>query len=152
MPSMSDSFSPASAMALSAASACSWICDMFGMTPSSVVSAAPTTATWLLRMSLSLRRAEQRKGDRVIERLECDLELHVEFERLRRLRAIDDIAHHPRSFRQFDPGDCIRRREAGHRAMMDHIAVQRCLATGLEHADLARGARRTERTRREVDI
>ena len=53
IPSMSDSFSPASAMALSAASACNWICDMLGMTPSSVVSAAPTTATAFLRMVLS---------------------------------------------------------------------------------------------------
>ena len=38
-------FSPASAIAFSAASACNWSCDMFGITPSSVVSAAPTTAT-----------------------------------------------------------------------------------------------------------
>jgi hypothetical protein len=36
--------SPASAIALSAASACNWICDMSGMTPSFVVSAAPTMA------------------------------------------------------------------------------------------------------------
>jgi hypothetical protein len=38
-------FKPASAMAFNAASACNWICDTFGITPSSVVSAAPTTAT-----------------------------------------------------------------------------------------------------------
>jgi hypothetical protein len=44
-PSMSDIFKPASAMAFNAASACNWICETFGMTPSSVVSAAPTTAT-----------------------------------------------------------------------------------------------------------
>src|SRR3954462_10652605 len=36
---------PASRIALSAASACSPICDRFGMRPSSVVSAAPTIAT-----------------------------------------------------------------------------------------------------------
>ena len=67
-------------MALSAASACSWSCDAFGMTPSSVVSAAPTTATWFLRMTLSLRRTEDGEGYLVVERLEGDLELHVEFE------------------------------------------------------------------------
>jgi hypothetical protein len=44
MPSMSAGLSPASAIALSAASAWSWICDMSGMTPSRVVSAAPTMA------------------------------------------------------------------------------------------------------------
>jgi len=35
-PSMSDSFSPHRQSRFSAASACSWICDTFGMTPSSV--------------------------------------------------------------------------------------------------------------------
>src|SRR4029078_4121397 len=94
MPSMSDSFSPASAMALSAASACSWICDMFGMTPSSVVSAAPTTATWVLGMSLALRRTEQGEGDFVVELLEGHLQSHVELQRFGRLRAVDDVAHH----------------------------------------------------------
>src|SRR5438445_4945543 len=102
---MSDSFKPASAMAFSAASACNWICDMLGITPSSVVSAAPTTATWFRRMTLPLRRTEQRKGDGVIELFERDFEFHVEFERLRRLRAIDDVAHHPRTFVEFDHGN-----------------------------------------------
>src|SRR5882757_4431653 len=95
---MSDSFSPASAMAFSAASACSWICETFGITPSSVVSAAPTTATWFLRMMSALRRTEQGKRDGVVELLERHLELHVELERLRRLRTIDDVAHHPGAF------------------------------------------------------
>ena len=44
MPSMSFGPRPASFIALSAASACSPICDRFGMRPSSVVSAAPTMA------------------------------------------------------------------------------------------------------------
>src|SRR5882757_5000781 len=101
MPSMSDSFSPASAMALSAASACNWICDRFGTVPSSVVSAAPTTATWFLRMMLALRWAKQRKGDLVVEPFERDFELHVEFKCFRGLRAIDDIAHHAHPFVQF---------------------------------------------------
>src|SRR4051794_18547962 len=107
---MSDGFSPASAIALSAASACSWICDMLGMTPSSVVPAAPTTATAFLRMVSALRRLEHGEGDRIVQRLERNLELHVEFERFGRLRAIDDVAHHPRTFLQRDDGDRVRRR------------------------------------------
>src|ERR1700709_1266842 len=102
MPSISDSFRPASAIALSAASACNWICDTSGMTPSSVVSAAPTTATWFLRMTLTLRRTEQGKRDGVVELFEFHLQLHVEFERFRRLRAIDDVGHHARAFVEFD--------------------------------------------------
>src|SRR5258708_14668933 len=153
MPSMSESFSPASAMALSAASACSWICDMFGMTPSSVVSAAPTIATWFLRICLALRRTEQGKGDLVVESFERDFELHVEFERLRRLRTIDDVAHHARTFGELDDGDRIRWREAGCcGTVIDDVAVERALAARLEHADLARAAGRTERARWKIDI
>src|ERR1700759_1374375 len=125
---MSDSFNPASAIAFSAASACSWICDMLGMTPSSVVSAAPTTATWFLRIALSLCRTEQGEGDLVVERLELDLDLHVECERFRRLRAIDDIGHHPRTLIEFDHRDGIGRREAGRgRAVIDDVAVELAL-------------------------
>src|SRR6476646_10365706 len=121
---MSDNFNPASASAFSAASACSWICETLGMTPSSVVSAAPTTATWFLRIVLSLRRAEQGKGDLVVERLELDLDLHIEFERFRRLWAVDDVGHHPRALVELDDGDGIGRREAGRcRAVIDDIAV-----------------------------
>src|SRR3954471_16174318 len=123
-------------MAFNAASACNWICDTFGITPSSVVSAAPTTATWFLRMVLALRRTEQRKGDLVVEFFEGDFELHVEFERLGRLRAIDDVAHHPRTLVEFDDGDRVRRGEAGRgRAMVDDVAIECALAAGLEHAD-----------------
>src|SRR5258705_13892460 len=148
MPSMSDSFNPASAMALSGASACSWICDMFGMTPSSVVSAAPTIATWFLRICLALRRTEQGKGDLVVESFERDFELHVEFERLRRLRTIDDVAHHARTFFQFHHGNRVRRRETGRGwAMVDDVAVERRLAAGFEHASLSRRAGRAEWSR-----
>src|SRR5215217_4971340 len=153
MPSISDSFRPASAMALSAASACNWICDMFGMTPSSVVSAAPTTATAFLRMVLALRRTEQGKGDLVVEFLERDFELHVELERFRRLRAVDDVAHHARAFVEFDNRDRVGRGEAGRRrAVVDDVAVERALAARLEHADLARGTGGAERARREIHI
>src|SRR6202047_3057669 len=119
---MSDSFSPASAIAFSAASACNWICDILGMTPSSVVSAAPTTATWFLRIALPLRRTKQRKGDLVVELFERDFQRHVELERLGRLRTIDDVAHHPRAFVELHHRDRIGRGEAGRRAMMDDVA------------------------------
>src|SRR5579862_4047734 len=123
------------------------------MTPSSVVSAAPTTATWFLRMALPLRLSEQGKRDLVVQRLELDLELHVEFERLRRLRTIDDIAHHPRALVEFDDGNGVGRREAGRgRAVIDDVAIELALAARLEHADLARGAFGAERARREVDV
>src|SRR5499433_1980192 len=102
---MSDNFSPASAIALSAASACSWICDTLEMTPSSVVSAAPTTATWFLRIALPFRRTEQGQGDLVVELLELDLELHVELQRFRRLRTVDDVGHEPRALVELDDGN-----------------------------------------------
>src|SRR3974390_3082615 len=50
---MSFGRSPASAIAFSAASACNWICDMSGMTPSRVVSAAPTLVRAALQSSFS---------------------------------------------------------------------------------------------------
>src|SRR6516162_6750767 len=126
---MSDSFRPASAIAFSAASACSWICDMFGMTPSSVVSAAPTTATWFLRIALPPHRTEQGKGDLVVELLELDLDLHIELERLRRLRAVDDVGHHPRAFVELDDRNGVGRRKTGScRAMVDDVAVKLALA------------------------
>src|ERR1700759_726086 len=115
---MSDSFSPASAIAFSAASAWSWICDMLGMTPSSVVSAAPTTATWFLRIALPRCRTEQGERDLVVELLD----LHVERERFRCLRTVDDIGHHPRALVELDHGDGVGRCEAGRgRAMIDDV-------------------------------
>src|SRR6185295_12011634 len=113
---------------------------MFGMTPSSVVSAAPTTATAFLRMMLALRRTEQRKGDLVVELLERDFELHIELQRLRRLRTIDDVAHHARTLVEFYHRDRVGRGEAGRRrAVVDDVAVELALAAGLEYRNLARG-------------
>src|ERR1700760_683137 len=150
---MSESFNPASASAFSAASACSWICETLGMTPSSVVSAAPTTATWFLRIALTLRRAEQGNGDLVVELFELDLDPHVELERLRRLRELDDVRHHARALIELDDGNGVGRSKAGRgRPVIDDIAVEFALAARLEHADLARGAFRAERARRKVDI
>src|ERR1700722_346396 len=125
---------------------------MLGMTPSSVVSAAPTTATWFLRIALPLRRTKQRKGDLVVELFERDFQRHVELERLGRLRTIDDVAHHPRAFVELHHRDRIGRGEAGRRAMMDDVAVELALAARLEDGDLAGGAGRAERTRREIDV
>src|SRR3954453_19917445 len=150
---MSDSFRPASAIAFSAASACSWICDTFGMTPSSVVSAAPTTATLFLRIALPFRWAEQGQGDLLVERLEGDLEGHIEFERLGGLRAIRDVAHHARPLLERHHGNRVRRREArGGGTVIDDVAVQGASAGRLENAHLAVGAGRAERTRREIDM
>src|SRR5215469_12192844 len=150
---MSESFNPASAIAFNAASACSWICDMLGMTPSSVVSAAPTTATWFLRMALPLCRTEQREGDLVVELFEFDLDVHVQHERLRRLWAVDDVGHHPRALVELDDGNRVGRREARRgRAMVDDVAVELTPAARLEDGDLARSAGRTERPRREIHM
>ena len=74
------------------------------------------------------------------------------YQRLGGLRAIDDVGHHPRPLVEFDDGDRVGRGEARHRAVVDHIAVEPALAAGREDADLARGAVRAERARREIDL
>src|SRR6516225_6323341 len=129
MPSMSAGLRPASAIALSAASACNWICDMSGMTPSWVVSAAPTMAMdfgfigspplarcqrgqharrCLAQICLDRRivrrqqRAEEREGDLVIELLEGNLDRHVELQCLGGLWAFDDVGHHARPLVELD--------------------------------------------------
>src|SRR6185369_14219225 len=82
---------------------------------------------------LALRRTEQGKGDLVVEFLERDFKLHVELQRLRRLRTVDDVAHHARAFVEFDDRNRVRRSEAGRRrTMVDHIAVELALAARLE--------------------
>src|SRR5271156_3993919 len=101
---MSPGFSPASSMALSAASACNWICDRPGMTPSSVVSAAPTTAMDFCFISRSPNaradRLEQRQGNGIGLLLKSDLKRHVELQGFRRLRAADNVGHHARALGQ----------------------------------------------------
>src|SRR5215472_7871803 len=152
MPSMSADLSPASASALSAASACNWICNMSGMTPSRVVSAAPTMAIDFGFIASPLRRAEEGEGDLVIELLEGDLDRHVELERLGRLRAAGDVGHHARPLFELDDGDRIGRREARHRAVVNHIAVEPALAARRERSDVARRAGGAERPRREIHL
>src|SRR5437773_2379709 len=146
---MSESLSPQSLSALSAASAWSPICERPGMRPSSVVSAAPTMAIDFGFMRLSLRRAEEREGDLVIDLLEGDLERHVEDQCLGGLRALDDVAHHARALIELDDGNRVGRGEAGDRPVVDHIAEESALAARLEHADLARRAIWAERAGRE---
>src|SRR5271168_1054153 len=103
---MSEDLSPASAIAFSAASACSWICDMSGMTPSLVVSAAPTMAIDFGCIASPPGRAEQGQSDLVVELFERNLDRHVELQRLGRLRALGDVGHHPRPLIELD--DCDR--------------------------------------------
>src|SRR5579863_7630707 len=149
---MSFGFSPQSAMALSAASACNWICDMSGMTPSFVVSAAPTTATVLWGIRSAFRQTEEGQRDGVVLLGECHLQVHVELQCLGCLRAFDDIGHHAWPFGELYDCNRIRRLEPWHLAVMDHVAVEDRLAAGLEHADLARAAFRAERPGREIRV
>src|SRR5690242_14500403 len=149
---MSFGFRPQSAIAFNAASACNWICDMSGMTPSFVVSAAPTTATVLCGIASAFRRTEKGQSDAVILLGERHFQVHVQLQRLWRLRAIHDVGHHARTFREFHHSDRIRGLETGDLAMMDYVAVEDRLAGGLEHADLARAAFRAERARREICV
>src|SRR5205807_6116084 len=152
MPSMSFGPSPASFIAFRAASACRPICDNSGMRPSSVVSAAPTMAIDFGFMCLTSRRAEQWQCDLVVDLLEGDFERHVEDESFGGLRTIDDVAHQARPFLELDHRDCVRRGETGHRPEVDYVAVAPPLAAGADHADLARGASRAERPRREIGL
>src|ERR1043165_9894880 len=137
---MSLMVSPASAIAFSAASACSWICDMSGMTPSFVVSAAPTTATVLCGIGSAFRRTEEGQGDRIVLLREYHFERHVELQCFRRLRTFDDVGHHARAFGELHHGDRVGRLETGHLAVLDDVAVQDRFAGCGEYGDLARAA------------
>src|SRR5216683_6533300 len=99
---MSPGLRPQSFIALSAASAWRPICDTLGMRPISVVSAAPTMAIDFGFIASAFRRAEEGEGDLVVDFLEGDFERHVELERLRGLRALDDVAHHARALVELD--------------------------------------------------
>ena len=144
-------FSPASAIALSAASAWSWICERLGIRPSSVVSAAPTTAIDFRFMSGTCR-FEEGEGDLVGLFFEHHFQGHVELQGLGRLRAFDDVGHHARPFGEFHDRDRIGRREARRGPMVDDVAVEYRAAAGLEDRHLARGAFGTERPRRKICV
>src|SRR5882724_5133417 len=82
MPSMSAGLSPASAIALSAASACSWICDMSGMTAEvGGLGGADDGDRFRLHRD-HLRAGRERGGDLVVELFEGHLDRHVELRRL----------------------------------------------------------------------
>src|SRR4051794_12355602 len=149
---MSFGFSPQSVIAFSAASACSWICDISGMTPSFVVSAAPTTATVLCGIGSAFRRTEEGQSDRVVLLGEYDFKCHVELQCFRRLRTLDDVGHHARAFGELHHGNGVGRLETGHLAVMDHVAIQDRFAGSGEYADFARGAFWAERSRREINM
>ena len=71
-------------------------------------------------------------------------------QRFRRLLALDDVAHHPRTFRELHERDGVRAAERRVRALVDHVAVERRAAACREHADVTRRALRTERARRKI--
>src|SRR5437660_12707754 len=104
---MSAGLRPASAIALSAASACSWICEVSGMTPSRVVSAAPTMAIDFGFIASSPGRAEEGQGDLLVELLEGDFDRHVELQSLGGPRAPGDVGHHARPLLELDDGDRV---------------------------------------------
>src|SRR5260370_3342738 len=94
---MSEREIPASRTALSAASACSCTWDMFGMTPSCVVSAAPTTAA-LDRFMSRLQTFKERKRDLLLLLGKSDLERHVSAECFPHLGAARYVRHHSGAF------------------------------------------------------
>src|SRR5208282_4806412 len=120
------------------------------MTPRSVVSAAPTTATDFCIMLLP-GGLEQRQRDGVGLLLEHRLERHVELQRIGRLRAAHDVGHHARPFVELDHRDRIRRRKSGGGALMDDVAVELRAPARPEHRYLARGAAGAERARWKID-
>src|SRR5690606_7935941 len=148
MPSISFGLRPASFIALSAASAWSISCDVFGILPISVVS---TTATVFCFIVLPLCWTEFWQADFLARLFEGDFEGHVEGERFRCLRAIDDVCHHARTFFQRDDRNGMRlRAEIGARAMIDDIGIQSGLAACLVDFNLARATGRAEGPGREV--
>src|SRR5689334_3429521 len=149
---MSFGFRPQSAIAFSAASACNWICDMSGMTPSFVVSAAPTTATVLCGIGSAFRRTEEGQGDRIVLLREHHFKRHVELQCFRRLWTFDNVGHHARAFGELHHGDRVGGLETGHLAVMDDIGVQDRFAGCGEYGDLARAAFWAERPRWEVNM
>src|SRR6516162_220722 len=124
---------------------------MSGILPIFVVSAAPTTATDFLFMVCASRGFEERQRDRVALPGETDAQGHVEDERFGRLRAIDDVRHHARTFGKRDDGDRIRLvAHVGAWAVVDDVGIKDGLAARGIAFDGAAAAARTEGARREV--
>src|SRR5688572_15221842 len=152
-PSMSFALSPQSASALRAASAWRPIWERSGMSPSSVVSAAPTMAT-LFCFTLRSHRPEPGQADLSRCLFECHFELEVQRQGFRSLVDANDVGHHPRSLSQLDDGDGVWRLglEARRGPVVDDVGVQLPAATGGEACDVAGLAGRAERAWRKVDV
>src|SRR5258707_531377 len=124
---------------------------MFGMMPSCVVSAAPTTAA-LDRFMSRLRRFKERKGDLLVLLGKSDLKRHVETESFRRLCAASNVGHHSGAFLELHDGNRVGSLESRDRSLRNDVAVKRCPAARGEFLDLRAGALGTEWTRREIRV
>src|SRR5580692_1600255 len=124
---------------------------MFGMTPSCVVSAAPTTAA-LDRFMSRLRRFKERKSDLLILLGKSDIERHVEPESFWRLCAAGYIRHHSGALLELHYGNRVGGLETRDRSLRNDVAVKRCPAARGECLDLCVGALRTEGTRRKIHV
>src|SRR5439155_19503192 len=96
--------------------------------------------------------AEGGEGDLVVELLEGGFDRDVELRCLGGLQAAGEVGHRGRPLVELDDGYRIGRREARYRAVVDHIGVEPAFAARGEDADLARGASRAERPRREIHL
>src|SRR6266404_1583362 len=124
---------------------------MFGITPSCVVSAAPTTAA-LDRFMSRLRLFKERKSDLLVLLGESDLERHVETESFRRLCAAGNVCHHSGALLELHYGNRVGSIESRNRSLRNNVAVKRCPAARGECLDLRAGALGTEGTRREIRV
>src|SRR6266571_3238621 len=147
--SMSFLLRPASAMALRAASACSWGADLCGTMPISSDSATPTMANLperslgsvmrdflLWGCARALRPLHHRsklwQGDGISEILEHHLDLHVTAQILGVWLYANDIGRDFWSFGQFDDGGDEWHGDAEHGALRNGERVQPALAAGFD--------------------
>src|SRR6202008_2869873 len=124
---------------------------MFGMTPSCVVSAAPTTAA-LDRFMSRFRRFKERKSDLVVLLGKSELERHVETESFWRLCAASNVCHHSGAFLELHYGNRVGSLESRDRSLRNDVAVKGCPAARGKCLDLRTGALGTEGTRREIHV
>src|SRR5260370_42285214 len=111
---------------------------MFGITPSCVVSAAPTTAA-LDRFMSRLRRFEERKSDLLVLLGKSYLKRHVETESFRRLCAAGNVCHHSGAFLDLHYGNRVWSLESRHRLLRNNVAGKRCPAARGDCLDLRAG-------------
>ncbi|MEZ5227601.1 MAG: hypothetical protein R2710_13260 [Acidimicrobiales bacterium] len=87
----------------------------------SLVSVAPDAGRNRGRVAACLPSELTKRGVRGLER-------HIEDERLLGLVAVDDVGHQSGALGQFDHGDGHRTVEPRAGTLIDHVAVQGCLA------------------------